>query len=78
MSMGNLLSELLKQAAEDKSFGSVIIHVKTLSNNVSRPTQVPLPANGKAPLFPQSNPLYYVNLSVSFLWFWPSSSIDNP
>ena len=30
------------------------------------------------PLFPQSNPLSHVNLLVSFAWFWPSSSVDNP
>ena len=42
------------------------------------PMQVPLQANGRAPLFPQSNPLSHVNLMVSFAWFWPSSSVDNP
>ena len=30
------------------------------------------------PLFLQSNPLSHVNLLVSFAWFWPSSSVDNP
>ena len=70
---GSCWADYKTQAAEDKSFGWVITHVKNLSNNFSW-LKFLYQLMVKPPLFVQSNPLYYVNLLASFAWFWPSSS----
>ena len=69
------LDQIIETSSEKQKLW--MSYVKNLSNNVPR-LKFLYKLMVKPPFFLQSNPLSRINLSVSFAWFWPSSSDDNP